>query len=240
LFQTLWQTAHRTTFEVTHSRQPTPSRPAMDSPPAPSSEPSRKRPRLGSSRSTRSPSFAPSDSQIRAGRSMSADRALSGANQPTELDRNFLESQGRASTPPHIPNSKQTPVTINIRTPQQKLNGTVDPDEVRRDSHVTSFLEEGDKESESQSPEMSNEANGSVPSPPSSPEIELVLGELDDLEDDSAVVAIHIDGVEDDLTGTMLSKFPYSQNQDNATAGAKLYLDHLDNGKLKIPTSRYS
>lgn len=161
---------------------------------------------------------------------MSADRALSGTNQPAELDRNFLEIQDRASTPPNIPSAKQTPVTINVRTPQQKLNGKVDLDEDRRDSHVTSFLGEGSKEGSSESTEMSKATNGATPSPPSSPEIELVPVELDNLEDDPAVVAIHIDGVEEDLTGSMLSKFPYSQNQDHATAGAKLYLDHLDNG----------
>jgi hypothetical protein len=165
---------------------------------------------------------------------MSADRALSGVNQPAELDRNFLENQDRASTPPSISNSKQTPVTINIRTPRQKLNDTVDPNEDRRDSHVTSFLGDSNMVMGSESPDRSKAANGAASSPPSSPEIELVLAEPEDLEDDSTVVAIHIEGISDDLARSMLYRFPYSQNQDTATAGAKLYLDHLDNGKFSI------
>ncbi|KAF2431771.1 hypothetical protein EJ08DRAFT_696252 [Tothia fuscella] len=207
----------------------------MASPPAPSSEPSRKRPRLGSSRDARSPSFAHSDSQNRTGRSMSADRALSVANQPGELDRHFLGSQERPSTPPNNSPSKQTPVTINIRTPQQKLNGKALSDEDRQDSHVT-LLKQDNQEPKSSSSDMYKTTNGAPPSPSpsSSPEIEIEIGDPEDLDDDPAPVEIHIDGVEDDLTQSLLSRFPYAGDLQSPIDGAKLYFAHLDHDNVDM------
>lgn len=66
---------------------------------------------------------------------------------------------------------------------------------------------------------------------PSSPEIEIEIeiGEPEDLEDDLPPAEIQIDGIEDDMVFTILSQFPYGP--DGAFVdGAKLYLDHLDNG----------
>jgi ubiquitin carboxyl-terminal hydrolase 34 len=217
------------------------------SPKAPSSEPSlprrdsvdgdvtltRKRPRLDSG-----------------SRSKSADRVLSASNQePLEHDRNFLaqenqESGGSHAAPTAMVHAKQgTPnkVTINLRNPQQASNGEATAKmpadaEDRRDSHVSPAPASPKKENlDNGYQEYSNLSNG-VTSPlsiSSSPEIEIEIGDPEDLDDDPATVDIQLDGVEDDLVLMMLERFPYA-NKGDWVQGAKAYVDHLDTAGMSF------
>jgi ubiquitin carboxyl-terminal hydrolase 34 len=216
----------------------------LRSPKAPSSEPSlprrdsvdgddtltRKRPRLDSGT-----------------RSKSADRILSASNQTgLEEDRNFLagetqESGESPAAPPDMPQAQQTPnkVTINIRNQQQLPNGDALSDmsvdtEDRRDSHVSPTPIRLSKDGPEAGTQQNSTLQSGASSPvliSSSPEIEIEIGEPEDLEDEPEAIDIRLDGLEGDLVFMTLNKFPYASSGD-WISGVKLYLDHIDSGKF--------
>jgi ubiquitin carboxyl-terminal hydrolase 34 len=215
----------------------------LRSPKAPSSEPSlprrdsvdgddtltRKRPRLDSG-----------------SRSKSADRVLSASNQTVQpQDRSFLAEEDQEIGENQAASSKmvraqQTPnkVTINIRNPQQAVNGDALSDMSvdmvdRRDSHVSPTplpLSKDGLDSGTQEDQILRNGASSPVLISSSPEIEIEIGEPEDLEEEPAAVDIRLDGMEGDLVFMMLNKFPYASSGD-WISGAKLYLDHVDSGK---------
>jgi hypothetical protein len=178
-------------------------------------------------------------------RSKSADRVLSASSQTgLQQDRNFPAEEHEVigenqATPPNMAQAQQTPnkVTINIRNPQQDLNGDALSDmlvdtEDRRDSHVSPTpirLSKNGLDSETQEDSILQNGASSPVLISSSPEIEIEIGEPEDLEDESAAVDIRLDGMEGDLVFLMLNKFPYA-SPDDWVSGAKLYLDHVDSG----------